>query len=105
MYWKILPPKNIDDAEKKQEVHVYAIKDCEVQIQIVETEIAIRFDPLAIEESNLSPKKEEEYLACLDRKLKLLRKKRFHLTAEGVYRYYIQKESTPSGRTTLQTII
>ncbi len=60
MYWKILPPRDIEDAEEKQEIHNYAIKDCEVQVQIVDTEISIKFDPLAIEESNLSAKKEED---------------------------------------------
>jgi len=105
MYWKILPPKDIEDAEEKKEIHNYAIKDCEVQVQIVDTEISIKFDPLAIEESNLSAKKEEEYLQCLDRKIKLLRKKRFHLTAEGVYRYYIQKVIKASGRTSVQAFI
>tara|TARA_R110002020_G_scaffold470314_2_gene696097 strand:- start:4799 stop:5119 length:321 start_codon:yes stop_codon:yes gene_type:complete len=76
-------PKNIKDAELHMQCSRQAVEDINLQLAIVDQEIEL--------ESNQDvPYNENKLDECKERKLKLMKAKRYHNNAANAYWYYLQ---------------
>jgi len=87
-YNKIVEPKNEEEAKEKIIVHTDSFSDYELQLELVDHELAMLRDPL----DNLVPDYQvQEYEALQEKKHKLILGKRFHFNARNAYAYWLRR--------------
>jgi hypothetical protein len=82
----LTPPTDLDDAHIMCRCHEQAVDDFQLQIEMVELELAMLCD-----NGDTLPYNEAKAQELEERKLKLLSGKRFHQNSRNAYWYYLMK--------------
>jgi len=85
-YQNLIPPVDLDDAHILCRCHEQAIADFQMQIEMIELELAMLTD-----DGDVLPYNESKAQELEERKLKLMTGKRFQTNARNAYWYYLMK--------------
>ena len=80
------PPTSLDDAHIRCRCHEQATEDFQLQIEMVDLELAMLCD-----DGDVLPYNESKAQELEERKLKLMTGKRFQINARNCYWYYLMK--------------
>lgn len=85
-YQNLKPPTDLDDAHIMCRCHEQAVEDFQLQIEMVEIELAMLCD-----NGEALPYNEAKAQELEEKKLKLLSGKRFHMNSRNAYWFYLMK--------------
>lgn len=85
-YQNLKPPTDLDDAHVMCRCHEQAVDDFQLQIEMVDLELAMLCD-----NGDTLPYNEAKAQELEEKKLKLLGGKRFHLNSRNAYWFYLMK--------------
>ena len=88
-YQNLRPPTSLDDAHIRCRCHEQAIEDFQLQIEMIDLELAMLSD-----DGDVLPYNESKAQELEEKKLKLLSGKRFQINARNCYWYYLMKEKS-----------
>ena len=85
-YQNLKPPTDLDDAHIMCRCHEQAVDDFQLQVEMVDIELAMLCD-----NGDTLPYNEAKAQELEEKKLKLLSGKRFHMNSRNAYWFYLMK--------------